>query len=346
MISFAYPWALAALLLAPLLYLYEVFVRKPPTLVVSSIRPFRAPGRGGKKRRRATFPFWCYLAAFSLLAFAAARPRFGDEKVVVRARGIDIILALDMSGSMRAYDAPRNISDGRALYRAIRSGEVNSRLDAAKRAIRRFIEARPNDRIGLIGFSDLAYSFAPPTLDHDWLLTRLDSLEPGMIGDATGIASPIGSAVSRLKDSDSPRRVLVLFTDGANTAANRVTPERAAELAKEFNVIIHTVGIGSGNAYILAESPLGGARFHPYGDQFDEKLLRLLAEKTGGSYFHASDGDGLKTVMDKINELEKTSKEQPRYIEYREYAPILALAALALLVLGLAAECTWKLRLP
>lgn len=344
MISFAYPWALFALALAPLLYLYEAFLKKRPTVVVSSIRPFRESVRG--RRRRPGFPFLCYLAAFSVLAVAAARPRFGDEKVVVRSRGIDIILALDMSGSMRAYDVPRNITDGKALYRAIRSGEVKNRLDAAKQEIRRFIEGRPNDRIGLIGFSDLAYSFAPPTLDHSWLLTRLESLEPGMIGDATGIASPIGSAVSRLKDSDSPRRVLVLFTDGVNTAANRVTPERAAELAKEFDVIIHTVGIGSGNAYVLAESPLGGRRFVPAGDQFDEKLLRLLAEKTGGSYFHASGEDGLKTVMEKIDKLEKTSKEQPRYIEYREYAPALALAALALMLLGFAAECTWKLRLP
>lgn len=347
MISFAYPWALFALTIVPLLYLYEVFVKKRPTVVVSSIRPFReAAPRGGSRRRNAGFPFWCCLGALTLLILAAARPRFGDERVMIRARGIDIILALDMSGSMRAYDAPSNLASGRDLYRAISSGEVRNRLDAAKNEIRRFIKDRPNDRIGLIGFSDLAYSFSPPTLDHDWLLNRLDSLEPGMIGDATGIASPVGSAVARLKDSDSPRRVLVLFTDGANTAANRVTPEQAAELAKEFNVIIHTVGIGSGNAYILAESPLGGARLLPYRDQFDEKLLQLIAEKTGGSYFHASGEDGLKTVMAKINELEKTSKEQPRYIEYREYAPRLALVALALLTLGFAAECTWKLRLP
>ena len=345
MISFAYPWALFALLLIPLLYLYEVFLKKRPTVVVASIRPFRESS-GSRRRRRAGAPFILCLASLALLIVALARPRFGDEKVVIRSRGIDIILALDMSGSMRAYDVPRSITDGKTLYRAIRSGELKNRLDAAKSEIRRFIEGRPNDRIGLIGFSDLAYSFSPPTLDHGWLLTRLDSLEPGMIGDATGIASPIGSAVSRLKDSDSPRRVLVLFTDGANTAANRVTPERAAELAKEFDVIIHTVGIGSGNAYMLLESPLGGARFHPYGDQFDEKLLKSLAEKTGGSYFHASGEDGLKTVMARIDELEKTSKEQPRYIEYREYAPRLALLALALLTLGLAAECTWKLRLP
>ncbi len=342
MISFAYPWALFALVLVPLAYLYEAYLKRPPALVVAAVRPFRSPGR---RRRRVGFAAWCYLAALTLLIVAVARPRIGDERVMVRSRGIDIILALDMSGSMQAFDVPRRFTDGSALLRAINSGEVKNRLDAAKAEIRRFIQGRPNDRIGLIGFADLAYSFAPPTLDHDWLLTRLESLQPGMIGDATGIASPIGSAVSRLKDSDSPRRVLVLFTDGANTASNRVTPEQAALLARDFNIIIHTVGIGSDNAYMLVETPRG-AGFQPYGDQFDEKLLHLLAESTGGSYFRANGADGLKTVMAKINELEKTSMEQPRYIEYREYAPRIALAALALILLGLAAECTWKLRLP
>ena len=347
MISFAYPWALAALVLVPLFYLYERFVKKPPSVVVPSTRPFKSPEekRGRFAGRPATFAFWCFLAAFALLIVALARPRLGDEKVVIRAKGIDIILALDMSGSMQAFDVPAKYTDGRALYKAIRSGEVKNRLDAAKTEIRRFIEKRPNDRIGLLGFSDLAYSFAPPTLDHNWLLTRLETLTPGMIGTETGIASPIGSAVSRLKDSDSPRRVLVLFTDGANTAPTRVSPEEAAKLAKEFNIIVHTVGIGSGNAYVLLDTPFG-RRFQRYDDQFDEALLKKIADTTGGTYFNAAGTDGMKEVMARINELEKTTFEQPRYIEYREYAPVIALVALAALLLGLVVETTFKLRLP
>ena len=348
MISFAYPWALTALILVPLLYLYERFVKKPPAIVVPSVRPFAAETSKQPRRfagRPVSFGFRCCLAAFVLLVVALGRPRIGDEKVVIRAKGIDIILALDMSGSMQAFDVPANYTDGNELYKAIRAGEVKTRLDTAKAEIRRFIEKRPNDRIGLLGFSDLAYSFAPPTLDHDWLITRLETLTPGMIGDATGIASPIGSAVSRLKGSDSPRRVLVLFTDGANTAATRVGPEEAAKLAKEFDIIVHTVGIGSGNAYVLLNTPFG-KRFQRYDDQFDEALLKKIADTTGGTYFNASGADGMKEVMARINELEKTTFEQPRYIEYREYAPLLSLAALAALLLGLVADTTFRLRLP
>lgn len=343
MTLFAYPWVLFALIVIPLLWLFERYLKKRPSLVVSSVRFFRRAS--GRVRYRPGLPFYLMLSALALLIVAIARPRSGDERVVIRAQGIDIILALDMSGSMRAYDIKADKHDSGEIVSAINSGEIKNRLDAAKSEIAAFIEKRPNDRIGLLGFSDLAYSFVPPTLDHQWLLTRLNTLEPGMIGDATGIASPIASAVSRLKDSDSPRRVLVLFTDGANTAVNRITPEQAAELAKEFNIIIHTVGIGSGNAYIPADTMMG-RRLVRYRDQFDEKLLRTIAERTGGSYFCAADEQGLMEVMGKINELEKTSREQPRYIEYREYAPLLALLALVLLLIGFIAESTWKLRLP
>ena len=139
--------------------------------------------------------------------------------------------------------------------------------------------------------------------------------------------------------------MLVLFTDGRNTAENRLTPEQAAALAKEFDVVIHTVGIGSRNAFFLVNG-FGGSRFERIQDEFDEKLLRSLAEITGGSYFHAADADGMKQVMDQINQLEKTTIEQPKYIEFREYAPRLALVALGLLLLGFIADTTWCMRLP
>ena len=167
-----------------------------------------------------------------------------------------------------------------------------------------------------------------------------------MLGDATGIASPIASGINRLKDSLAPRRVLVLFTDGRNTAENRLTPEQAAMLGKEFNVIIHTVGIGGKNAFVLTENPFGGSRPYPVQDEFDEPLLRKIAESSGGTYFHAQDGDGLKQVMDEINALEKTSIEQPKYVEYNEFAPEIALIALFAVLLGFVASTTWKLRLP
>ena len=342
MFEFAYPSVLFLLVLIPLLWLYLARFKKAPSITVSSIKVFGSSGR--RKFRKLPVTDYILLLAGLVLVVALARPRKGDERVIVRANGIDIIIAIDMSGSMQAMDVPGNITTSTALFDAVKKGEVSHRLDVAKKEITRFIESRPNDRIGLLGFADLAYSFSAPTLDHKWLIARLDQLEPGMIGDATGIASPIASAVSRLKESKAPRRVMVLFTDGANTAENRITPEQAALLAKDFNVIIHTVGIGSTNAYILDET--FGSRFVPVGDSFDEKLLRSLAEKTGGSYFHAADAEGMKKVMNEINKLEKTTVEQPRYVEYKEYAPTLCAAVLAIIGLVLIITSTVRLRIP
>ncbi|MBQ6351836.1 MAG: VWA domain-containing protein [Lentisphaeria bacterium] len=342
--SWLYPWALAALVLVPLLYLYLAYVKKPPTLVVPTVRPFRS-GSGGRKRRRIGFSEGCFLAALTLLIAACARPRRGDEKIVLRARGIDMIFALDMSGSMNAIDLPEQVGTRQELAAALRSGELRSRFDTAVREIGRFVKLRPNDRIGLVGFAEFAYSFVPPTLDHDWLLTRLGTLKPGQIGDGTGIAAPIVSAASRLKNSDSPRRVLVLFTDGADNVAHRVTPEQAAAIAKECKVTIHTVGIGGDRAVMVADTPFG-RQLHTYAGQFDEARLRRLAELSGGRCFRAGDAAGLREVMEQINRLETTSREQPKFIEYREYAPYLALGAAALLFAGFVAMHTWKLRLP
>ena len=340
--EFAYSWVLLLLLLVPLLFVYELFWKKRPTLTVPTVRPFTILG----VKRRPSFKQIAMLLGLVLLIVALARPRYGNEKMLIRAKGIDIVLALDMSGSMEAYDVPPNITNAQSLISALQNKEVDNRIEVAKKEIRRFIERRPNDRIGLIGFADQAYNFAPPTLDHAWLLAHLERFSPGMIGQQTGIASALASGVNRLKKSDAPRRVLVIFTDGRNNVDNRLTPEQAAMLGKEFNVVIHTVGIGSSNAVAMVTDPFGRRFFQRIGDEFDEKLLRSLAEITGGTYFHAADSDGMKQVMNQINQLEKTTIEQPKYIEFKEYGPILALLALSLLLLGFAAECTWNLRLP
>ena len=140
--------------------------------------------------------------------------------------------------------------------------------------------------------------------------------------------------------------MLVLFTDGSNNVENRLTPEQAAELAKAKDVVIYTVGIGSPNAVIFQDSMFGGRQLVPYSGNFDEELLRNIAKTAGGRYFHAADAEGPKTVMNEINQLEKTSFEQPKYIEYREFAPTLALVAIGLLLLAFALECTTELRIP
>ena len=337
MIEFAYPWLLLLLLLLPLIGVYCVYRQKQPSITVSTVAPFESV----RAARRPGIPLTCMLLALGVTIVALARPRIGNEKFLIRSQGIDIVLAIDLSGSMAAYDVPPEIRSGRQLVNAIKDGSLKNRLDVAKDEIRKFIEARPNDRIGLVGFAEAAYNLAPPTLDHAWLFSHLKSLEPGVLGDLTGIASALGTGVSRLKDSDAPRRVLVLFTDGANTARNRLTPEQAAELAKKFNVVIHTVGIGSDNAVGV----FGGMIQRQEGS-FDEKLLQELANITGGRYFRAADAEGMKQVMEEINRLEKTVVEQPKYTEYREFAPRLALVALALMAFAYLSQCTWRLRLP
>lgn len=342
--TFGSPWLLCLLLFVPPLWLYLAFVRKPPTLVVPSVTPFRR--RGGGRRFRMPGPVdHLFLAALALLVVALARPRHGTERTVVRSKGVDMMLALDMSGSMTAYDLPPEMQSSRQVAEAIGSGRLENRFSAAKRALERFVAARPADRIGLIGFADYAYRFVPPTPDHALLTERLKSLAPGEIGSETDLASPVVSAVNRLKRSDSPRRVLVLFTDGAHNAAYRLTPEQAAALAKECNVVIHTVGIGGDRAVMAVDSPFG-TQLRPYPGEFDETLLRRIADATGGKYFHAGNAEGLRRVCDEIDALERTETRTEKFVEYREYAPFLALAALALVLLGIGLGCTWKLRLP
>lgn len=341
MISFLHYWILFALpFVAIAVYIWFKRFRKRPAIVVSSVRPF---AKVSKAKGRLDFCDWCILIALLLLIVAIARPRWGNEKSILRAKGIDIIIAMDLSGSMKSIDLPPEIGNANDFYRAYRKGNLPDRLAGAKIAIRNFVESRPNDRIGLIGFADHAYSFAPPTLDHQWLLERLGMLEAGSIGDRTGIASPISSGISRLKNSDSPRRVLVLVTDGANTVQEKISPEKAAELAKEFNVIIHTVGVGGNRAVYV--DPLTG-QIGLVGNGFDEKLLKTIASTASGCYYHANDADAMKIVMDEINQLEKTTLETPKYMEYREFGIWFAAGALLFLLLGSIATAGWRLRLP
>ncbi|QSH40405.1 VWA domain-containing protein [Lentisphaerota bacterium ZTH] len=342
--TFAYPWVLFCYI--PLLLIgWYVWKRKPqPSLQVSTTKPFKA-ANGSHKGHVSRIPVLLYLAASAVLVLALARPQRGIERIVIRAKGIDIILAIDLSGSMQAMDVPGDISNPHALKSAIESGKVKDRLDVAKQEIRRFVKQRPNDRIGLIGFARFPYTICPPTLDHAWLLAHLNRLQPGMIGDATGISGPIASAVYRLKKSDARRRVMVLFTDGANNVAARVSPRQASKLAREFNVVIYTVGIGSDNAFVMQDTFMG-PRFIPVRGAYDTPLLKDIAKNSDGQYYSAADAEGLREVMSQINKMEKTTVEQPKFVDYKEFAPLLAALSLVLFLLGFVAENSLFLSVP
>jgi len=335
--TFAYPWLL--FLYVPLLFIiwYLWSKKATPALKISSTKPFIAAKERSKKRG-AHLPLLFYIAASIILVLALARPRVGSEKIIFRAKGIDIILAIDLSGSMRALDIPRNVKTEEQLRDGIKNGKIKNRLDVAKEEIKTFVKKRPNDRIGLIGFAQQPYNICPPTLDHGWLIDNLKRLKPGIIGQSTGIAGPIASGVQRLDKSDSKRRVLVLFTDGANTVNARITPRQAAKLGDACDVVIYTVGIGSNNTIIDGYFQSGGT--------FDAPLLKDIAKISGGKYYHAYDAKGLAEAMTDINKIEKTTVEQPKYIDYKEFAPTLALFVLILLLLGFLLENSIFLSIP
>lgn len=343
---FADPWAL--ILLLPLLGLawYELLRRRRPTLIVAALTSFRVAG-GGRPPWSFLIPGFIEIGALALLIIALARPQFGIEEMLQRAEGIDIVLALDLSGSMRALDLPPELNREDEVRAAINDGRVRPRIDIAKDEIRAFIERRPNDRLGLVVFATLPYAACPPTLDHPWLLEHLHGVEPGDVGENTNLASPIAAGVARLRNSAAKRRVLVFFSDGSNNVTARLTPRQAAKLAKASEVAIYTVGIGSGRSVVIQPNPFTGQpRLVAMPGQFDEPLLREIAATTGGRYYLAADAAGLKKAMAEINRLEKTSFEQPSYLDYRELAPPVMGAGLGLLLLAFVLRRTVLLTVP
>lgn len=343
-IHFEYPW-LFLLLIPYAVLLFFLWRRKEPALRVPSLTPFRRVGNTAVPFPwRKAIPFFFIALAGVLLITALTRPRKGLELIRSRAEGIDIILAVDLSDSMAAMDVPGHLS-GKQLERKLSSGEIKNRLEISKDEIAKFVMLRPNDRIGLIAFADRPYVICPPTLDHAFLLANLMRMQPAQIGSATGIAGPVASAVKRLKESEAKSRIVVLFTDGANTADLQVTPMESAKLADSFEITIYTVGIGSGNAVIEQRTPFG-SQYIAYSGQYDEALLQEMAAVTGGKYYHAADAAGLEAAMKEIDQLEKTSAEQPLRVRWKEYYPTLALAAAILILLAGLTRNTVCLRYP
>ena len=340
-----YPWLL--LLFIPYAaVLYFAWTLHAPSIRVPGLAPFRRAAGGGRRVNwRKLIPFVLFALGGAAMIVALAQPREGIEEIRSKADGIDIMIAIDLSPSMNAIDAPATITDTQMLS-LLQRGTLKNRVDTAKVEIARFIEERPNDRIGLIAFASLPYVMCPPTLDHAFLLANLERLSVGQIGDGTGIASPIASAVKRLKDSDAKSRILVLFTDGSNTVNGQISPRDAGKLADTFDVTIYTVGIGSRYARIPVQSLLGGVILQTYPDEFDEPLLRELADMTGGRYSRAADAKGMAQAMNEINKLEKTSVEQPVVVNWRELYPFFCLFGLGAILLGFCLRQTVCLRLP
>jgi len=325
------PWLLALLLLLPLFLRWG---RAPLTQTVRfpNLPALRVAGTGRRSHLRWIGPA-LRAVAFVLLVVALARPQLGKDPTPVQAEGIDIMLAVDVSGSMLAEDFQID-------------GERVNRLDAVRVAVRDFLEEREGDRVGLVLFAARPYMQAPLTLDHGWLMQNLYRARVGMIEDGTAVGSALASAVGHLEVSDSKSKIVILLTDGQNNAG-LVTPLTAADAAKTLGYRIYTIGAGTRGLAPYPTTDLFGNRvYRPVPVDIDEKTLQQIAEETGGKYYRATDTRSLKEIYGEIDRLEKSSFEGLQYIDYQElYLWLLVPALLALFGEALLAE-TWLRVLP
>ena len=274
-----------------------------------------------KVRFRQT-PYFLRLTVIILFLIALAGPRSVLEETIHRSEGVDIVLAIDSSGSMAAEDFVLN-------------GRRSNRLEIVKKAVEEFINARGDDRIGLVTFARAAYTVSPLTTDHSWLLENFRRIELGMIdGTSTAIGSAIASSVGRLRNSDAKSKVIILLTDGTNNAG-KISPPKAAEIAKAFDIKIYTIGAGTKG---LAPVPQGiNARGQTvYINQkvdIDEETLKEIADITGGKYFRATDTESLLNIYKEIDGLEKIKIEELGFKEYKELFAYFLGAAILLLCL-------------
>lgn len=317
MIRFLHPELLWLLALLPLLALLRGRRGAAPALLFSTTSIARVLARG-RKSGPGRFLTAFKLIGITLLIFAAARPQLGNTTTEIEASGIDILLAVDVSGSMEAMDFTLN-------------GNSTNRLNAVKKVVTEFIEARPNDRIGLVAFAGRPYMVSPLTLDHDWLERRLESLSIGMIEDGTAIGSAIGSGVNRLRDLKSKSRILIILTDGVNNRG-KIPPLVAAEAAETLKIKVYTIGAGTrGKAPIPIIDRLGRRRLVQADVDIDEETLAKVAEMTGGQYFRATDTKSLTKIYDEINTMETTTRTIKKFEQYRELFSYAVFGALILL---------------
>lgn len=314
---FLSPDLLWLLLLVPVVWLAHGRAGRGAALLYPSADLVRGLGR----RRRAR-PGFALLAlrtlALGLLVIALARPQQGLGASEVETSGIDILLAIDVSGSMKALDFEL---DGRQV----------SRLEAVRAVVTDFVGARQGDRIGLVAFAGRPYLVSPLTLDHDWLLQNLDRLQIGLVEDGTAIGSALAAGTNRLRDRDAKSRIVILLTDGVNNAG-KISPLMAADAARALGLKTYTILAGRGGEVpIPVTDRFGRQRVVTARVDVDEETLAEMADRTGGRFFRATDTDSLAQIYDEIDAMEKTTATLERFEQYRELYPWLLLAALLLL---------------
>lgn len=315
-ITFAYPWALWGLLIVPLLAVGLWFFggRNRPALHISSLRFFSGLKTPMRVRLRPVLYVFRFLAlAFLICAFARPQSKLAWKKN--HGMGIDIMMCLDVSTSMNAFDF------------------TPTRMEAAKQQAARFLSMRPNDRVGLVIFAGEPFTVCPLTTDHAALENLILSTSSGMLTDGTAIGMGLAKSVERLEGSTAKSKVVVLLTDGENNAGV-ISPEDAARLAKTYNIRVYIIGMGASEGSVLQptlQNPDGSyvSAYSPVN--IDEKQLMDMAETTGGKYFRASDNVRLTQIYDEINKMETTAFDKDEaQARQEEFLPLLLFAALFL----------------
>ena len=285
------------------------------------------------KSRIGNFLWLLPILAGALMIVGLARPQRGHSRTEVTANGIDIVLALDVSGSMQALDFLIN-------------GRRQNRIDVVKAVVAKFIDERTDDRIGIISFAGAPYLISPITLDHDWLQQNLERVTIGGTDDGTAIGSAIAASVNRLRMTTAKSKVVVLLTDGVNNTG-KISPIAAAEAAKALGVKVYTIGVGvRGKAPIPVRDQAGNMRIIMAQVDVDEKTLQTIASETGGKFYRATDTDSLQKIYEQINQYEKTAQTVQKFERYDELYPWAVIPAMAILALGSLLSQTRYRRLP
>ncbi|CAG2535104.1 Ca-activated chloride channel family protein [Maribacter dokdonensis] len=315
-ISFANPDFFWLFLLLPLAIVWYIFKQKEQT---ASLRISSAKGFSHNSILPKLKPalFLLRLLALGAIIVALARPQTEDISTRTKTtKGIDIVMAIDVSSSMLARDLKPN------------------RLSALKKVAADFIKERPNDRIGLVVYAGEGYTKTPITTDKSIVLNALSEITYGQLDDGTAIGMGLATSVNRLKESTAKSKIIILLTDGVNNSGF-IEPQTASDLAIEFGIKTYTIGLGTnGNALSpIAYNADGSFRYGMRQVEIDENLLKDIASATGGRYFRATDNESLEEIYDEINKLEKTEVEEFKYYRYEEKFRFWALLALGLLLL-------------
>jgi Ca-activated chloride channel family protein len=338
-LTFSRPWLLLLLLAVPLLAYLRGKRGPAAALTFSSTNPFREIGRRSAARA-GKFLRTLMLAALAIFIVALARPQLGKTLTQVQASGIDIMLVLDVSGSMLTKDFTIG-------------GAEATRIDAIREVTQKFIEGRPNDRIGIIAFAGRPYVVSPMTLDHDWLLQNLDRVRIGLVEDGTAIGSAMAAAANRLNDKHSKSRAIVLLTDGENNSG-KISPGTAAEAVKALKIHLYAIGAGiNGIAPAPIYTPrgpmtdaLGNILYENQRVSFNESGLKEVAKIADGKFFRATDTESLEHIYGDIDKMEKSTVSVKKYQQYRDLFPICIMSGCGLLLAQLLLSQTIWRKLP